>query len=231
MDALILCGGAGTRCRELTQDRIPKIMIPYKGRPLVDHIIDTLLTLKNIGRIFLCAGFKSDILHKYIQKKYYPRFFANPGIEVITESQPLGTGGALLNLCDSEPYLSEYIMVVNGDCLIAPTSLKEFIKEDVDGRIYCTKVEDSRGYGLIKVGALSRIINFDEKQEGGGLINCGWYIFRSDLIKDIVVKNCSLECDLIPAWLEQHKWLEAAEIDSKEFIDLGTTAKINKENK
>jgi NDP-sugar pyrophosphorylase family protein len=203
-------------------------MIPYKGIPLVDHVIQTLRGLGDTDRIFLCAGFKADVLKEYVREKYYPKYYTDSSIEVIIEPQPLGTGGALLNASNIVDHLSRYVMVVNGDCLIILNRLKEFKERNIDGIIYCTRVEDSKDYGLVQVGALSRIINFHEKKEGGGLVSCGWYIFNSVLFNKKAAVNCSLEYDLIPSWLEQHKWLEAVEIDGQSFIDLGTTERIEK---
>ena len=39
MNAIILCGGQGIRLRPLTAD-IPKPLVPVRGRPIIDLIIE-----------------------------------------------------------------------------------------------------------------------------------------------------------------------------------------------
>ena len=63
LDALILCGGLGTRLREETEFK-PKPMVEIGGRPILWHI------LKHYGayganRFVLCLGYKGDAIRDY----------------------------------------------------------------------------------------------------------------------------------------------------------------------
>ncbi|QUD87223.1 glucose-1-phosphate cytidylyltransferase [Phenylobacterium montanum] len=63
LDALILCGGLGTRLREETEFK-PKPMVEIGGRPILWHI------MKHYGahgadRFVLCLGYKGDAIRDY----------------------------------------------------------------------------------------------------------------------------------------------------------------------
>jgi glucose-1-phosphate cytidylyltransferase len=63
LDALILCGGLGTRLREETEFR-PKPMIEIGGRPILWHIMKHY-GAHGVGRFVLCLGYKGDFIRDY----------------------------------------------------------------------------------------------------------------------------------------------------------------------
>lgn len=63
MDALILCGGLGTRLREETEFR-PKPMVEIGGKPILWHIIRHYCTF-DVSRFVLCLGYKGDVIRDY----------------------------------------------------------------------------------------------------------------------------------------------------------------------
>ena len=63
MDALILCGGFGTRLREETEFR-PKPMVEVGGRPILWHILKHYCAY-DVGRFVLCLGYKGDAIRDY----------------------------------------------------------------------------------------------------------------------------------------------------------------------
>ena len=70
MKAIILAAGRGSRMGELTNDQ-PKCLIPFLGKPLIEHQIDTLQQA-GIKEIALVTGYKAEAL-----KKYKVHFFHN----------------------------------------------------------------------------------------------------------------------------------------------------------
>ena len=66
--AIILCGGKGTRFREISSE--PKILTPFRGEKFIDYIIK-YLRRQNIEKIILSLGHKSEEIIKYIQSKQY----------------------------------------------------------------------------------------------------------------------------------------------------------------
>jgi len=63
LDALILCGGLGTRLREETEFK-PKPMVEVGGRPILWHILKHYSAF-GAGRFVLCLGYKGDVIRDY----------------------------------------------------------------------------------------------------------------------------------------------------------------------
>ncbi|HWA05209.1 MAG TPA: sugar phosphate nucleotidyltransferase [Ignavibacteria bacterium] len=105
--AFILAAGFGTRLKPLTDD-LPKALVPYKGRPMIENVIDKLLSY-GIEKIAVNTHHYSDKM-----KDYFADRCGKPEIEIICEKEILGTGGALKN---AELYLSdaEDVLIYNTD--------------------------------------------------------------------------------------------------------------------
>ena len=63
MQVVILCGGQGTRIRDVADD-IPKPMIPVGGRPILWHIMK-LYAQHGFTDFVLCLGYKSWVIKRY----------------------------------------------------------------------------------------------------------------------------------------------------------------------
>jgi MurNAc alpha-1-phosphate uridylyltransferase len=88
---MILAAGAGTRLRPLT-DRIPKALVPVRGRPLLAHVMDRLV-LAGATRIIVNTCHHPDQIAAFLDRH------TPPGVEVALSHEPDGpydTGGGLL---------------------------------------------------------------------------------------------------------------------------------------
>lgn len=63
MKTVILCGGMGTRIREVSEN-IPKPMVPVGGRPILWHIMK-IYEHWGHGEFVLCLGYKLEVIKKY----------------------------------------------------------------------------------------------------------------------------------------------------------------------
>jgi glucose-1-phosphate cytidylyltransferase len=63
MQVVILCGGQGTRIREVADD-IPKPMVPVGGRPILWHIMKHFDHYR-LEHFVLCLGYKSHVIKSY----------------------------------------------------------------------------------------------------------------------------------------------------------------------
>ena len=85
------------------------------------------------------------------------------------------------------------------------------------------KVSDASRYGAIKTDQNGKVTNFYEKPSNKfntGVINAGVYIFRRSTIEDIPQdKNISLENDIIPQLVSEHKVMSIT--IEEDFIDIG----------
>lgn len=233
MQAIILCGGQGTRLRSVIGEK-QKTMTEVNNEPFLVNVIKYLKSYK-VRNVIFATGYKSQEVRNYFGEKY---FF---GVEVnyAEEKVALGTGGAIRNCLDKMKY--DYALVLNGDTLFEANLKKleeNFLTLNADMSIACKEVNDRARFGTIKIdysGSKSGgdkshgvIVSFDEKvtdvdDDGKDLfINGGIYIIKKSLIETIPsgVKS-SLEKDLIPKWLSEGK-LIGGEVSRAEFVDIGT---------
>lgn len=63
MKTIILCGGYGTRIRDVAED-IPKPMIPIGNKPIIWHIMKSYAHF-GYNDFILCLGYKSEVIKDY----------------------------------------------------------------------------------------------------------------------------------------------------------------------
>lgn len=107
MQCVILAGGLATRLRPLIE-KVPKSMIPIRGKPFLGYQID-LLRKNNVGDVLLCVGHLGDQIESYFDNG--DRFGVNIKYSYET-GQLLGTGGAIRNALDM---LNDAFFVLYGD--------------------------------------------------------------------------------------------------------------------
>src|SRR5437899_408750 len=105
MRAVVLVGGEGTRLRPLTET-IPKPLIPMVDRPVLDHVLDHLGG-HGVHEVLLSSPYLEETFASFIRDRH-----GDPAITWITESTPLGTGGAVAHAARG---LSGPFLVLNGD--------------------------------------------------------------------------------------------------------------------
>src|SRR5258707_14633770 len=63
MQVVILCGGQGTRIRDVAED-LPKPLVPIGGRPILWHIMKGFAQ-QGFNDFILCLGYKSWVIKRY----------------------------------------------------------------------------------------------------------------------------------------------------------------------
>ena len=106
--AVVMVGGRGTRLGELT-DAIPKPMLPVDGRPILEPIVEPLVS-HGVRRVFLAVNYLATMIEDHFVdgRRFHCR------IEYLREDEPLGTGGPLA-LLPERP--TAPLVVMNGDLL------------------------------------------------------------------------------------------------------------------
>jgi len=107
MQTVIMAGGKGTRVSSIAAD-IPKPMIPICGKPILEHQINCLKE-NGLTEIILVVGH----LGQYIKDYFGDGSRFGCGISYFTETEPLGTAGALYKLEN----LSDDFILLNGDVI------------------------------------------------------------------------------------------------------------------
>lgn len=101
-----MAGGKGTRMQK-KYSKTPKLLIPLKGKPFVDHLIDHLKK-NGFDDVIICAGHLGDKVKEYIDKRNY-----DLKVRLSMEDKPLGTAGALHLIDDN--LLKDEFFILYGD--------------------------------------------------------------------------------------------------------------------
>jgi mannose-1-phosphate guanylyltransferase len=196
MKAVMLVGGFGTRLRPLTET-IKKELLPLVDRPILDHEMDHLLR-HGIDEVVMSSPYLEEAFHPFIAARH-----DEPTITWITESEPLGTGGAIVNALPAlgeEPFFA-----LNGDILtdIDLSAMLAFHRErDAGVTIALHHVEDARAFGLVATDADGRVEEFREKPEDlmPGDVNAGTYLLDPAVLRDWTPDHAiSIEREIFPS--------------------------------
>jgi NDP-sugar pyrophosphorylase family protein len=213
----ILAGGMGTRLRAVVVDR-PKVLARVHGRPYLAYLLDRLATA-GTAEVVLLTGYRAEQVFDTFGERY-------AGMRLIhsPEAKPLGTGGALRHAL---PKLrSTEVLVQNGDSW-CDVDLADFLKfhrfNEAELSMVLAKTTDVSRFGQVQVGDGDRVVCFKEKAEGGfGWINAGAYLLGRRLVGEIAArKPISLECDVIPRWIQEGRKVFAYRHEGQ-FLDIGT---------
>jgi len=180
MKAVILAGGYGKRLRPLTDDK-PKPLVEISGKPILEWQI---LWLKSFGinSFFILAGYKKDVLVDWISKNQEK---LGVSIAILTEEEPLGTGGAIKKLNDF--IHNEEFVVTNGDILTNLDITKMKLDECVAG---IALVPLRSPYGVVQIDGNGKIIHFVEKPVLKEYwINAGIYKMKSEIFEYLPEKG------------------------------------------
>ena len=216
IDAVILCGGLGSRLRAVVADR-PKPMAEIDDRPFLDILIDSFCEF-GFKRFVLCAGYMSQVIRDYYSSRPGPREFV-----ISTEHKPLGTAGAIKNA--AKHIRSDTFLVANGDSF-CPTDLAALYDfHAARGALMSMVVLETQNTGdcgLVSLDASQKITGFEEKsqQSQSRHINAGIYLFQKEVLSLIPDNaNFSLENDLFPKLIKQDCY---AYVTQGNLLDIGT---------
>lgn len=107
--AIIMAGGRGTRLRPLT-DEIPKPLIPINGEPLIDITVRRLVSY-GFRQIWVATHYRANDIQEHLGNGEH----LGAELQYITESEPLGTAGAVREVPVPSP--DTPILVCNSDNL------------------------------------------------------------------------------------------------------------------
>lgn len=220
MQAILLCGGMGTRLRSVVSDR-PKPMADICGKPFLQYLLE-MLRDKGITEVIFALGYMGEMIEEYFQDG------SASGLKIAYsyEEEPLGTGGAIRNALPK--IMEEEVLLLNADTYFPMDyqGLYHFHQEnDGDFSLATRAVPDISRYGAVRRDAAGRILAWNEKLEDGGQplageINGGIYVMKKSLIAEIPEGKQSLEQDCIPKWLSEGKRIFGLPFDGY-FMDIG----------
>lgn len=199
MKTVILCGGQGTRIRDVADD-IPKPMIPIGGRPILWHIMKGYAAA-GYSDFVLCLGYKGGAVKEFfLNYEAYTRDFtielgAGKGIEVhgaeaeadwrvtLAETGLNTMTGARLKRVERYIGDDENFMMTYGDG-VSDVPIRDLVAYHQDhGKILTvTGVRPPGRFGEMEMDADGRVIEFNEKpQASAGLISGGFFVCRREI--------------------------------------------------
>jgi mannose-1-phosphate guanylyltransferase len=218
MKAVVLVGGEGTRLRPLTETT-PKPLLPLMDRRSLDHVLDHLAR-HGVHEVALSSPYLEETFHPFIASRR-----GDPSITWITETEPLGTGGAIvhaLELVDDEPFFA-----LNGDILTdldLTAMLASHRARAAAVTIALHRVEDARAFGLVVTGDDGRVHEFREKPDTPipGDVNAGTYLVDPAALDGWTPGiAASVEREIFPAVIEAGRPVFGFGSDAY-WLDLGT---------
>lgn len=213
---LILAGGMGTRLKSVVPD-LPKPLADVNGKPFLWWLLNELAA-QGVQEVYLSVGY----LHEKI-KAFFGDQFKQIKISYIVETEPLGTGGAILKACQAIP--GQQVMIFNGDTFatLDISRYLQFSHANGDRKLFLAvhHIPDSTRYGTVRVNDVGVLTDFLEKGSAGeGLINAGVYLLDKQVFSHFELPaKFSFETDFLAKYCKQ---LNITVYDGvSDFIDIG----------
>jgi mannose-1-phosphate guanylyltransferase len=217
MKAVVLVGGEGTRLRPLTET-VPKPLLPILNRPFLHRVLDHL-SQHGVHEVIASSSYLEPSFAAFIAERH-----GDPRVTWITEWQPLGTGGAIVNAL---PRVSGTFLVLNGD-ILTDLDLTELVRfherRGAVATIALHHVEDARPFGLVAADSRGRVLEFREKPAEAipGDINAGTYVLEPSAFDGWELgRAISIEREVFPTLIARGAPVYGFPSDSY-WIDLGT---------
>jgi glucose-1-phosphate adenylyltransferase len=211
--AFVLAGGRGSRLMELTDRRAkPAVFFGGKSR-IIDFALSNALN-SGIRRICVATQYKAHSLIRHLQRGW--NFFRperNEGFDILPASQRvsesqwyLGTADAVTQNIDIiESYAPEYIVILAGDHVYKMDygrMIAQHVMSGADVTVGCIEVPrmEATGFGVMKVDASARIVDFVEKpadppgmpdDPDRALASMGIYVFRTSTLMRILQEDAA----------------------------------------
>ncbi|MBI2033739.1 MAG: NTP transferase domain-containing protein [Candidatus Liptonbacteria bacterium] len=230
IDAVVLCGGLGTRLQGILPGR-QKVVMKVGSQPFLGTLLDRIFS-QGVGRAVLCVGHLKEqvidyILHKKIKHSEWGE------IVFSEEEKPLGTGGAIKNA--ESKITSDHFFVMNGDSWIEGGidlhKLHDFHKKkNTLATVVLARPRKEKDYGAVFLKEDGKIGGFNEKanENRTHFMNAGVYLMEKKSFELMPEGPFSLENDFFPKLVGGAMYGFPVE---GELIDIGTPERYRLANK
>ena len=224
MEAVVLVGGQGTRLRPLTINT-PKPMLRAAGVPFLTHLL-ARARAAGVDHVVLATSYKAEVFAAH----FGDGAALGVRMDYVTETDPLGTGGAIRNVADRlESSDEDPVLILNGDILSGHDLAAQLAAHRASGAeatLHLVRVPDPRAFGSVLTDADGRVREFLEKSPDPvtDQINAGTYVFTCRLIDSIPFGQVvSVERETFPQLLASGAVVQAY-LDTSYWLDVGTPA-------
>tara|TARA_R110002020_G_scaffold37705_23_gene113764 strand:- start:12418 stop:13785 length:1368 start_codon:yes stop_codon:yes gene_type:complete len=167
LHVIILAAGEGKRMKS----RIPKVLQPIAGRPMLGHVVDTARALGAAG-IHVVYGHGGDQVRA--------AFAGEDDLHWAEQARQLGTGHAVQQAMPGVPENARVLVLYADVPLISVQTLRELLDAARDqAAVLCETLADPTGYGRVlldgngNVQAIVEQKDADEGQRAVKLVNTG----------------------------------------------------------
>ncbi|MCK2024146.1 bifunctional UDP-N-acetylglucosamine diphosphorylase/glucosamine-1-phosphate N-acetyltransferase GlmU [Microbacterium sp. kSW2-24] len=224
---VVLAAGQGTRMKS----RLPKVLHPIGGRPLVGHVLTTAARL-GAAHVEVVVRHERDQVVAALAEDY-------PDAVFIDQDDVPGTGRAVQVAIDALPDdFTGDVLVLSGDCPLADAdTLNGFLAAHraagTPATLMTAVVDDPTGYGRVirdADGSVDRIVEQKDASADEAAvreINAGMYVFRAATLRqylpEIGVDNAQGEMYLtdVPGLLRRDGDRVAASVVSDVTVTYG----------
>lgn len=180
--AIVLAAGQGTRMRS----RIPKVLHPLAGRPMVDHVL-AALSDAGVTRPVVVIGHGAEAVGAALGDR----------ATTVLQDPQRGTADAVRVGLDGLAATIDRVLVTMGDVPMQPPELYTALLDALDGgeaaiALVSARVDDPSGYGRVvrdPGGGASAIVeeaDADEATRAIGEVNAGTYAFDAAWLRGAI---------------------------------------------
>ncbi|HET6379966.1 MAG TPA: bifunctional UDP-N-acetylglucosamine diphosphorylase/glucosamine-1-phosphate N-acetyltransferase GlmU [candidate division Zixibacteria bacterium] len=171
--AIVLAAGQGTRMRS----RLPKVLHPLAGRPMLDHVLRAL-TAAGVEHRVVVTGFGGEQVEAHL----------DGSVPTVRQDPQLGTADAVRCGLTRVPPEATHVLVTMGDVPLLPADLfQRLLREQAEGNatiaMLSARLQDPTGYGRVaraadgSVQAIVEEADADEATRAIDEVNVGTYCF------------------------------------------------------
>ena len=180
--AIVLAAGQGTRMRS----RIPKVLHPLAGRPVLDHVLDALAGA-GVERPVVVIGHGADAVDRHVSGR----------ARTVRQEPQRGTADAVRIALEAMPHDGAVVLVTMGDAPLQPAELYAALLDEQRSSgaalvLVSARMPDPAGYGRIVRGADGGARAIVEERDADPAtraldeINVGTYAFDASWLRQAI---------------------------------------------
>ncbi|WP_374357306.1 NTP transferase domain-containing protein, partial [Chitinimonas sp.] len=167
LNVIVLAAGQGKRMNS----RLPKVLQPFAGRPMLAHVLDTARSLQPARLL---------VVHGHGGEQVQAAFAADGDLLWAHQAEQLGTGHAVAQALPA--CVDGVALILNGDGPMISTASLQRLAQACAGTklaVLTVKLDDPTGYGRIVRDADGQVLSIveqkdaDDAQRAIGEINSG----------------------------------------------------------
>ena len=179
LHVVILAAGQGTRMKS----RLPKVLHPVAGRPMLGHVLDAARALK-AKACHVVHGHGAEQVRAWVEREYA----GDGAIRWILQAEQKGTGHAVLQAIPGIPDAALVLVLYADVPLVTPATLKPLLRRP-GLALLSAHLHDPHGYGRILRDAKGHVTGIVEEKDASTAqravreVNTGILVARARQLK------------------------------------------------